>query len=47
MQKPNTHPDDKAAVALRRFLSRLYELTAQELERRAEELRREQKKAAP
>jgi hypothetical protein len=43
----NTSNDQWAAAALKRFLARLYELTAQELERRAEELRREQKKAAP
>jgi hypothetical protein len=36
-----------AAAALKRFLARLYALTAQDMERRAEELRAQQKKAAP
>jgi len=43
----NTSNDQWAAAALKRFLARLYALTAQELERRAEQLRREQKRAAP
>jgi hypothetical protein len=43
----NTSNDQWAAAALKRFLARLYALTAQEMERRADELRAQQKKAAP
>jgi hypothetical protein len=38
---------EKAAAALKAFLTRLFALMAADLERRAEELRAQQKKAAP
>jgi hypothetical protein len=43
----NSTSNEKAAAALKAFLTRLFALMAADLERRAEELRAQQKKAAP
>ncbi len=43
----STSNEKAAAAALKEFLARLFAVMAADLERRAEQLRREQKKAAP